>query len=368
MKTLLLVLLASFLPVFSMYAQTSADSAATDSTSTSYHPKDDFSITAFPILYYLPETSFAFGCAGITVFNIGQEKTWRQSQVRVGVAYTLKKQFFVYFPYELYLGQKWKVHGELGYYHYFYNYFGIGRNSIEDSLEVYNANYPRFLGTASYRIKPKFLMGLQYHFEHYDIPSTGVHLTEDHPTGSGGGTISSLGLVATYDSRDDIFYPKDGFFATLLFENADRYTFSDFNYSLVQLDFSYYKSFNKKHILAFNYFAGTTLGNAPFFTYYYFSSAKKGRGYNDHRFIDRDMDVLQAEYRFPIYKRFKGTVFGSVGSVGDSFGDEFKNKQLFSYGTGFRFQLNKKQSTHMRLDIAHSKEGFQFYFTLGEAF
>lgn len=78
--------------------------------------------------------------------------------------------------------------------------------------------------------------------------------------------------------------------------------------------------------------------------------------------------MLQAEYRFPIYKRLRCAAFTSLSSVGNTYGDIFTNRKIWSYGGGLRFQLSKKQMSHLRLDVAHGFEGFQFYMTIGEAF
>ena len=82
-------------------AQSESDSVHIDTSV--YKASDDFSLTVFPIVFFLPETGLAFGALGITVFNIGEEKNWRKSQVGLGLAYTLKNQILVFVPYDLYL-------------------------------------------------------------------------------------------------------------------------------------------------------------------------------------------------------------------------------------------------------------------------
>ena len=342
--------------------------AQDDSDSTFYKAKNDFSLTAFPLAFYLPETSLAFGALGICVFNPGKYKNWRKSQVQLGLAYTLKKQFLLFVPYELYYKQKWKLNGELGYYKYFYNYYGIGPNSKAENLETYDANFPRLISNLSYRVQPTFLMGVQYRLDAFEIPFTDSLLSKDKPIGEEGGIISAVGLTASFDSRNDIFYPSEGLLLNFVAEFAGKPTFSSFDFSLYSIDANYYHSIVPNHIVALNIFAGTSLGSVPFTSYYYLSSGKKGRGFNDRRFIDRNMGLVQLAYRFPIYNRFRGTVFASEGNVGPNFASIFQNKPKFSYGAGLRFQLSKKQMSHFRLDIARSKEGFQFYITIGEAF
>ena len=338
------------------------------SDSTAYTSKDDFSISAFPIVFYLPETKLAFGALGMTVFNIGKTKAWRKSQVQLGLAYTLKKQFLLFIPYELYAKQNWKIAGEIGYYRYFYNYYGLGVNSIKNDLETYNANFPRFISSVLYKVKPNFLAGVQYRFDLFDIPNVGPLLSQNNPDGISGGRVSTIGLALSYDTRDDIFYPRKGTLINFNTEHAGNYTGANFNYSTASLDATLYKTIFENQVLVGNLSLGFSNGGLPYFNYFYLSSGKRGRGFNDRRFIDRNMSLAQLEYRFPIYKRFRGVAFASSGTLAPSVEQLFSSKLKTSYGLGLRFQLSKKQLNHLRLDVAHSAEGFQFYFTIGEAF
>lgn len=360
MKKNLLTFLAMLVGVSALFGQ------STDTTT--YNRKDDFSVSGFPIAFYLPETGFALGVVGLSVFNIGKTKAWRKSQVSIGMAYTFKKQFLNFVPYELYFKQKWKLNGEVGYYRYFFNYYGIGVNSNEADLETYDANFPRFLSTLSYRVKPSFLVGLQYRFDYFGIPRTDSLLTANAPVGVNGGVVSTFGLSSSYDTRDDIFYPRKGIFATFTAETSGNFSFADFEYSMFQLDVMGYFTFKKKHTIATNFYTGSAVGDAPFFTYFYLSSGKRGRGYNDRRFLDKNIGLAQVEYRFPIYKRFRGAAFTSLGTVSANYSDLFSNRKIWSYGAGLRFQMSKKQMSHLRVDVAHGAEGFQFYMTIGEAF
>lgn len=333
-----------------------------------YNPSDDFSISAFPLVFFLPETGLAFGGAGITVFNIGKEKTWRKSSVQLGAAYTLKNQLLIFVPYELYFKENWKVNGELGYYKYFYNFYGIGVHSKISDLEFYDADFPRVIVNVNRRIQKKYFIGTQYRFDNFDVKNTSELLNSLNPEGIQGGVASTIGLTLAYDDRDDIFYPSQGFNIQFLNENSLTTIGSDFSYNLFSLDFSYFKEISKNHIIASNYYTGTTVGESPFFNYYYLSSGKKGRGFNDRRFIDKNINLLQVEYRFPIYKRFRGVAFSSLGTVGSTYSETWTNDRKFAYGLGFRYQLSKKQKSNIRLDLANSYEGFQFYLTIGEAF
>lgn len=335
---------------------------------SSYNPKDDFSISGFPLAFFLPETGLAFGGLGLTVFNIGEEKSWRKSQVQLGFAYTLKNQLLIFAPYELYLKQNWKINGELGYYRYFYNYYGIGIHSEKENLEFYDANFPRVITTVSYRATKNWLVGISYRLDNFEVPNTDSLLSANNPNGINGGVLSTIGTEIGYDSRDHIFYPSEGIFGTLKIDNSSKISFSDFDYTSILLNISYYTQLAENHILAINYQTGSQIGNSPFYNYFYLSSGKNARGFDDRRFIDKNINLLQAEYRFPIYKRLRGCAFTSIGSVANEYQELYSNPQKFSYGAGLRYQLSKKQKSNLRVDVANSHEGFQFYVTIGEAF
>lgn len=331
----------------------------------SLHPT---SVSGFPVIFYLPETSLAFGALGTTSFNIGKERSFRPSQVLLSFAYTLKKQVLIFAPYELYYKQNWKMEGELGYYKYFYNYYGIGSNSKKEELETFNADFPRIINTLSYRVSPSSFVGVRIHFDQFSLKNRDSLLLTNSPVGVNGGALISSGLTYSLDTRNDIFYPTQGTYINFISEFSSTNVLSDFDFSLFQVSASHYYEFATNHILASNLTTGTIAGDAPFFSYFYMSSSKLARGHADRRFIDRNMAVMQAEYRFPIYKRLRGVAFGAVGSVGNTYGSIFTNNMKLSGGAGLRFQLNKKIMNHLRLDVAGSREGVQFYLTVGESF
>ncbi len=363
MMRLFALLLALFLGLSSKsFAQNEEDH--TLENDSLYNTAKDFSITAFPIAFFLPETGLAFGALGISIFNIGEKEKWRKSQVGIGLAYTLKNQILVFVPYELYFNDKWKTQGELGFYRYFYNYYGIGIDSPASNLEIYGANFPRIINTVSYRLTDEVFVGIRNKIDVFEIPTTGEVLSNDNPLGIEGGTVSTIGLSISYDSRDNIFYPSKGNFTELILEHGSAYSFSDFTFTGVSLIARKFVPIKKQHIIGLNLFTGTQFGNVPFFNYYFFA----GRGYNDRRFIDRNNTLAQIEYRYPIYKRLTGVAFTSISTFSSTYLGQFNESWKPAFGIGLRFQLTKKEKSNLRLDFAKGVEDVQFYITIGEAF
>jgi outer membrane translocation and assembly module TamA len=93
------------------------------------------------------------------------------------------------------------------------------------------------------------------------------------------------------------------------------------------------------------------------------------RGFQDRRFLDKDVLVLQSEYRFPIYKKVHGVCFASTGTVAHTYSDLLYNPYKLSYGLGLRYVLNEKDRVRLRMDYGRTlHEGGAFYITINDAF
>ena len=131
----------------------------------------EFKNSIIPIAFFLPETSLGLGITGISTFRKSSSSPeLRPSQFIYSVVYTLRKQLLIFLPYEIYLkNQHIRIKGELGYYRFFYNYFGIGSESRSEDLETYNVNFPRADFTYVYTWDKKFYIGGGFKFDQYDI-------------------------------------------------------------------------------------------------------------------------------------------------------------------------------------------------------
>ena len=331
----------------------------------------NFQLTALPVLFFLPETGLGFGGLGLSTFRLkGEPKESRPSSVQLGLTFTSKKQLLFFMPFEIYSdNEKWRFIGELGYYQYFYNYYGRGVNSQEEDLETYDADFPRLRFSALREVFPGISIGMGYEFDGYNVINLEPDglLDNSNEIGKDGGTVSNLGLVAFYDTRDNIFFPTKGFFLQTSAFTAMKFLGSSFAYSKLEINASYYKQLKGNHILASNIFLGTRSENAPFLDLNSLGT-RRTRGHNARRFQDNAELSAVVEYRFPIAGRFGGVLFGSTGTVSPTLGDTFSSRFRNALGTGLRYIVNKKEGTRIRVDYGISSEGGQFYFTINEAF
>ena len=347
-----------------------ANSMKSVSADDTIHLKKGINIRVLPVVYYLPETSFALGAAGVSTFRFS-DKQKRASVIQFAGLYTLKNQFTANIGFDFFAkGEDFRFIGELSYYNYFYNFYGIGKQSEKDNFERYQASFPRLRIGGYRKVKDQISVGLLYQFEgitSIKYEKDGLIDKSDF-TGKEGGVISNLGVGFLYDNRDNIISPYKGFFTEFQYVKSNKIFFSAFNYHRSSIDLRHYITPFRKITVASNVYVGHMNGNVPFYDMYSIGSANRARGINDRRFKDKTTMVGQVEIRFPVWWRIRANVFASTASVGNGLSSTIQNNFTESYGAGLRYTLNENDRSMLRVDIARSREGFNFYFTAGEAF
>ncbi|HDZ14157.1 hypothetical protein LCGC14_1644250 [marine sediment metagenome] len=328
-------------------------------------------ISAFPVVFYTPETAFGFGGLGIGTFHLKNEpRDTRPSSIQFGLSYTTKSQFLAYAPFEFYKdNERWRLEGELGYYKYFYNFFGVGINSKEEDEETYEVTFPRARVSLLRELLPGFSAGLAYEFDAFynlKIDEGGTLEASDVP-GKRDGTVSNVGIRAFYDTRDNVFFPTKGMYIQGNIFTSSKILGATFKYNKYELDSRYYQKVGNKQVVAGNVFLASSSDGTPFYDLYYLGS-KRTRGINNRRFQDNAELSMALEYRFPIAGRFGGAVFGSTGTVASTLGGTFSSVYKNAAGAGLRYIINKRDGVRIRVDYGLSDEGGNFYFTIKEAF
>ncbi len=330
------------------------------------------SIFGFPVIFYSPETRWGYGAAGIYTFHFKQDSIGsRPSRIQLGFAYTQNKQVLFYLPFQLYFNNAfYSTYGELGYYRYFYNFYGIGNNQPPDFRETYGVTYPRIRINALRKIKPHLYAGIRYWYENFSINSldTTGQLVKGDITGSKGGTTSGAGVVFNFDNRNNSFSPSKGSYIETAVQYFGPRLGSEYEYIRIMMDASNYFHTWNEQVLAMNFFGETSSGNPPFNQLALLGGTKRMRGYYEGRYRDKNLLFFQTEYRIPLFWRMGMVVFGGVGEVNNRFSNYTFNDVRYNYGTGLRFMLDKKEKINIRLDAGFGKGTSGYYLTIGEAF
>ncbi|WP_082113345.1 BamA/TamA family outer membrane protein [Kordia jejudonensis] len=329
-----------------------------------------------PVFSYSPETNFSFGTGAKYLFKFnGSGKETRVSNMPMSIQYTLNNQFFVYSGFEVFTNQeKWVIEGNLLFQNYPRLYYGIGKNTPDSAEEQYDYNQflfePIFLKQMFYRY---LFIGAGFRLNHiYNTKfETGGLIDTNRPDGFNGSTSVGAEVAMLYDSRSNILNAQDGWY----FEFTHGEYFKSFGgthkFNLTRFDLRHYldTSKNNDDILAFHVVGQFSRGNLPFSEYAFFGSSEIMRGYQEGRFVERDLLATQVEYR----KTFKNSRWGLVGFIGT--GDVYNNVNQFqfkslkpNYGFGTRFMIDKAENLNLRLDWGFGRNTNNLYFTIAESF
>lgn len=344
-----------------------AQESAIDSIDT-FRP----SFAALPLVFRSPETSWGFGAGAFYAFKFtNQSAHTRPSQIQIGFAYTLLHQVLSYIPFQFFTNEnRYQISGELGYYKYIYDFYGVGNQIPVDYRETFDVVFPRLRLQALHQFKPLQYVGFRYSWDDYQITRTEPDgfLGKQEVTGSRGNVVSSLGIIYQIDSRDNIFSTRTGWFVEALFAVNSTFLGSDLNFQKWILDARKFFPLSSGTELGINGYLEFSNGEVPFNQMALIGGTKRMRGYYEGRYRDKHMILFQSEYRFPIWWRFSGVVFGGAGLVAGSFNDINPEYIKWSLGSGLRFALAKASRINLRLDIAIGKKSSGLYLTVGEAF
>ena len=351
-----------------LFGQMSAQAPSPDSIRV----RKNFRAIGLPVAFYSPDTRFGAGGLGMFTFSFrGDTAQLKRSNFQVGAAYTTMRQVLLYTPYQLFLRKRSLIlQGELGYYDYVYNFFGVGNGMDPAYLERYDARFPRLRVNALQRLRPGLYAGLNYSFDDFRIVrrDAGGILAADSLTGSQGGRISSVGAGFFYDTRDNNNVPTRGFLVEGDLKTDQRWTGSQFAFSRLQLSASRYWAMLRTSVLAANAAATLTSGETPFFQLATLGGTKRLRGSFEGKYRDRHALLLQAEYRSPMWWRLGAVAFGGTGLVFNGQDANQASHLRWNYGAGLRLALDRLQRINLRIDYGRGYRSSGFYVTIGEAF
>ena len=92
------------------------------------------------------------------------------------------------------------------------------------------------------------------------------------------------------------------------------------------------------------------------------------RGYERGRYRDKMLLASEIELRQHLFGRFGAAAFAGLGQIAPAIDDFDGNRILWSAGFGLRFQLTEQNRMNYRTDLAWGRDGFEFYFSITEAF
>lgn len=359
-----LLFLALLLTSFRSLAQTAADTARTALAA------DKPSFIPLPGLFYSPETKLGVALFVAPVFRLDPDTNTRKSPTRLLAYYTQEKQWSLQLSHSIFTkGERYALVGDWRFYDYPIFFYGVGDNTRKEDETLLQYRLFTFSERVLKRVgRRRLFVGPQYVLTSiWGIKADSGIFRERPLTDQRGGIASGLGPVAQLDTRNRLTFPTTGVYAELsaVFTGVG----GDYSFSRYTVDLRRYIGLDHRgrQVLAVQLFGQFHTGAVPFREMAQLGGISLLRGYYEGRYRHRQLVAAQAEYRFPVWRRFGGVAFAGIGDVADQV-SKFKNPKPAG-GLGVRFTFNRHERLNVRADYGIGAGGSGgFYFSIGEAF
>lgn len=327
------------------------------------------SYVLLPVMFYQEETSFGAGVSSAIYFT--KDRVHQVSNIQGMAIYTLKNQFRATVLPKIYTRNKLTYFsGHLRLSHYPDKFFGIGRGTPDTLEEDFTSRGVSFLVQCQRFINRNMMVGVQMGIDYSRVVEFDGYgyLQSSTLDGVKPYFTSGLGIVTTWDTRDNMFYATTGEFYKVSVMSQSRLLGSDFNSTRVTADVRNFFRLTNHQSVGIHLYGDLTWGRTPFQQLPAVGGNQILRGFYQGRYRDKKMLSAQVEYRFPIFWRIRGTVFAAAADVAPSLGKLSIKETRYTCGAGIRIRVNPAK-VHIRVDVGVT-DGLKpaIYFIVNEAF
>lgn len=178
-------------------------------------------------------------------------------------------------------------------------------------------------------------------------------------------TLSAVGVVTQYDTRDSIWQAKSGNYFELSYNRYDDIVGSDRNYGQWGTFYNHYFTLAKPLVLAVRAEGTFAQGDIPF----YALPTLNLRGFDGSRYRDNNVISLQGEFRWQFSRRWGASFFAGAGKVAEKLSGFDSGRIIPAGGVGVRWLAAEKEGINLSVDVAKGPDsGAVWYFRIGEQF
>ena len=349
-------------------ASWAAESDSSDSVKTKRS-----TLIPFPFYMYSPETKSGVGIV-ITYFRRphGATEDQKPSAYSANFIITQRKQVVVGAGLERYwAAERYQLQGGVEFSKFPDTFYGVGNDTDADVSEDYT---PRTFA-ASVSLRREIFTDLRvgpnvsyFYQEMAEVEAGGILARKELP-GSDGGRLAQVGISAVWDRRDNIVYPRSGSLFELGFTVSDDAIGSDFSFTTWNIALRRYFSPSRSQVIAVRGLVTFMMGTPAFQTLAMLGGDSVMRGFYAGRFRERQLYVLQGEYRLGFWKRLGLTAFADVGDVAHDVADFHLDEMHSAGGLGLRVLLSKSEGVTLRADFGTGDDGSTgMYLSILEAY
>jgi hypothetical protein len=176
---------------------------------------------------------------------------------------------------------------------------------------------------------------------------------------------SGLGLIAEFDTRDNFFTPKEGYYYTLEWLRFDESIGSDIDYNLTILEGLNYWRLTDDWRMGLRLYSENA--NASGFLPPYATPALIQRGIPFGRYQGNHVQQTELEANYEINYRWEVSAFVGAGRVANELDEIGDASNLYNRGAGFRYRVARRYGFFMGLDFARGPEDNVWYIQAGSA-
>lgn len=322
---------------------------------------------AFPVAFYTPETRLGFGGTGGVHFAAGPSLP--TSDVQLIAVASVNRQAVLDLRSQLFLSGALALGGSLKLALFPDRFYGIGDDTPSRAREAFTARYLEAQLAPEWIALPRRLRTgprLWFRRETFGGLAPGGRLAAGGMDGLDGYASAAAGWGATWDGRDNRFFPRSGTYLEAWFLAAPGAFGDRLRFGRGALDGRLFLPLGGALVLGLTGRLELAHGAVPF-TLLPRLGGDKLRGYYEGRWRDRLLYTGQAELRFPVAGRLGGAAFAGLSDVARD-PSAFRARTIrVAGGAGVRYRLTG-DGLNIRLDAGAGGEGLAVYFALGEAF
>ncbi len=324
------------------------------------------SVNIYPYAFYNPEIELAFGAGGVITFYTSEDKNLRPSKLGLSAYYSTSKQYRAGISSDVYLPGNF-IFASVKLFLQDKIVFTPDTLNPEVDAKIWGTKLelqvPALLGFNTKDKRRK--LGIIFDYQHVELTFEEENSSNDDPPHTLG-----LGLGWIWDTRDNIFYPINGYLYRIEFTAFAKDLGSSYDFNRYEVDLRRYFSLNpqKKQLIATQFYTEIVRGTPPIYRLPALGGSNLMRGHKSGSLRDRNYIAGQMEYRTHLWWHVGAVAFFGLGNVAHEFSD-FKIKDLeYSYGAGIRFAFNKKEGINLRADFGFGENTDGIYISVEEAF
>lgn len=326
----------------------------------------------FPFLLKSPETKWGFGLAGAFFFKAKKnEPNVRTSDVSLISLYTLRKQLVVVLNSTVYFkGEEQILRTQISDSYYPDRFWGIGNETRYEAKEDYAIRQYFINPQLLVRMFRKFYIGANLEYQHvYDFTyQSGGVFDQQNVIGRKGGDVPGIGLLFTWDTRNNAYSPNKGSLVELNSTRYDKRIGGDFNFWAHTFDLRKFFKVTNSTVIAAQSVLRLTDGEVPVRNLSMIGGSELMRGYWKGRFSDKNMLAFQADVRQFLFWRIGVVGFAGLAQVSDKFSNFGLSRFHFAGGGGLRVMLQRNEKLNLRIDYGVGEKSTGLYVILKEAF